>query len=215
MRFGIVAEKVGMSSVFNEKGERVPVTLLKLSDCQIVDKKNVEKHGYNSVVIGVGQKKVSKLSKPLKSYFAKQQISPKTKLKEFRVFNHDGFNVSDVIGVNHFIVGQFVDVTGVSIGKGFAGVMKRHNFRGLEASHGVSISHRSHGSTGGRQDPGRVFKNKKMAGHMGGSKVTTQNLRVVSVDVENGLLILKGNVPGPKGGYVCVKDAVKKIASFV
>lgn len=210
MRTGLITEKIGMSSVFNEKGERCTLTFLRIKDCQVVAQKTLDKDGYNALVVGVKNVKLSKVSKPMKQVFAKALVEPKAKLKEFRISADCFIDVGTNLEVNHFAPGQFVDITGVTIGKGFAGGMKRHNFRGLEASHGVSISHRSHGSTGGRQDPGRVFKNKKMAGHMGATQVTVQNLKIMSVDREQGIIMVSGSVPGSKGSYVYIKDAIKK-----
>jgi len=210
MRTGLVAEKIGMTSMFNDKGERYTLTFLRVEDCQVVGKKTLEKDGYNALVVGIKNKKPSKVSKSLKQIFALAKIEPKAKLKEFRVSEESFVDVGTTLEVDHFDIGQFVDVTGVTIGKGFAGGMKRHNFRGLEASHGVSVSHRSHGSTGGRQDPGKVFKNKKMAGHMGCTQVTIQNLKVIEVDKQQGVIMVSGNVPGSKGSYVYIKDAIKK-----
>jgi large subunit ribosomal protein L3 len=186
---------------------------LHIDNCQVVGQKTIDRDGYNAVVIGAVLKKPYKVSKSMKKVFANAKVEPKTKLKEFRVSEHHMLDVGLELKPSHFEIGQFVDVSGTSIGKGFAGVMKRHNFRGLEASHGVSISHRSHGSTGQCQDPGKVFKGKKMAGHLGDVRVTVQNLKVVDLDIEKGLLIVSGNVPGSKGSYIYVKDAVKKSAS--
>lgn len=210
MRTGLIAEKIGMSSIFNEKGERCTLTFLKMEDCQVLAHRTVEKNGYDALVVGVKKMKPSKVSKPMLKVFANASVEPKEKLKEFRISSGSFIDVGMNLEVSHFAPGQFVDVTGITIGKGFAGGMKRHNFRGLEASHGVSISHRSHGSTGGRQDPGRVFKNKKMAGHMGATQVTVQNLKVMSVDKEQGIIMINGSVPGSKGSYVYIKDAIKK-----
>lgn len=215
MRTGLIAEKIGMSSMFNEKGERRTLTFLKVEDCQVVGQKTEEKHGYSALVLGIKNAKLSKVTKPMKQIFANAKIEPKVKLKEFRISAEQFIDIGSVLEVNHFAIDQFVDVTGVTIGKGFAGGMKRHNFRGLEASHGVSISHRSHGSTGGRQDPGKVFKNKKMAGHMGGTVVTIQNLQIVDIDKEQGIIMVSGNIPGAKGSYVYVRDAIKKTVSVV
>lgn len=209
-RTGIIAEKLGMSSLFNEQGKICPVTLLKVDNCQIIDHRTVEKNGYNAVVLGAANKKPSRESKAMKAVFAASKVEPKKHLKEFRITEDTFIDVGSDIKVDHFKEGQLVDVQGTSLGKGFAGGMKRHNFRGLEATHGVSVSHRSHGSTGGRQDPGRVFKNKKMAGHMGHEKVTMQNLEVVGVDIENSILLIKGGVPGHKGSIVYITDAVKR-----
>ncbi|MCC8369602.1 MAG: 50S ribosomal protein L3 [Rickettsia endosymbiont of Oxypoda opaca] len=210
MRTGIIAQKIGMTSVFNEKGERVTLTLVKVDNCQVVGHKTEEKHGYNAIVIGVKDKKISRVTKPLKQIFANAKVPPKVKLKEFRVSKDNFIDIAANLEVDHFTAGQFIDVSGTTIGKGFAGSMKRHNFRGLEASHGVSISHRSHGSTGGRQDPGKVFKGKKMAGHMGCQKITIQNLKIFGVDKERGVIMISGSIPGSKGSYLCIKDAIKK-----
>lgn len=209
-RTGLIAKKIGMSSMFEENGRRITLTLLKVEDCQVIGSKTLENDGYEAVVVGAVNKKSSRVSKSLKGMFAKSKIEPKAKIKEFRVSKDNLLDVGSELKPGHFVEGQFIDVVGTSIGKGFAGVMKRHNFGGLEATHGVSISHRSHGSTGQCQDPGKVFKNKKMAGQLGNVQVTMQNLKVVKVDDEKGLLIVSGNVPGTKGGYLCVKDAVKK-----
>ena len=210
MRTGLIAEKIGMSSMFNEGGKRHTLTFLKIDDCQVVDQKTQEKNGYNALVIGIKNKKLSKLTKPMREFFAKLKVDAKVKLKEFRVTEDAMIDIGTKLNVDHFEINQYVDITGCSIGKGFAGGMKRWNFAGLEASHGVSVSHRSHGSTGGRQDPGRVFKNKKMAGHLGDKQVTIQNLKIVSVDKERGVIMVSGNVPGSKGSYVYIKDAIKK-----
>ncbi len=210
MRTGLIAKKIGMSSIFNEKGERATVTFLQVEDCQVVGQKTQEKDGYNALVVGVKDKKLSKVTKPMRQVFANANVAPKEKLKEFRISASSFLDVGSALHVDHFVVGQFIDVVGTTIGKGFAGSMKRHNFRGLEASHGVSVSHRSHGSTGGRQDPGKVFKNKKMAGHMGSTRVTIQNLKIADTDIEKGIIIVSGNVPGSKGSYVYIKDAIKK-----
>ncbi len=210
MRTGVIAKKLGMSSMFTEQGERITLTFLQMNDCQVVGHKTMDRDGYSALVLGAEPKKVSKVSKSMKTVFAKAKIEPKAILKEFRVTEANLVEVGTKITPSHYSIGQYIDVSGRSIGKGFAGGMKRHNFRGLEATHGVSISHRSHGSTGQCQDPGKVFKGKKMAGHLGDENVTIQNLRVVEIDEEKGLIIVSGNVPGPKGGYVFVKDAVKK-----
>lgn len=209
-RTGIIAKKVGMSRIFTDTGGDLPVTLLKVEGCQVVALKVKEKDGYTAVVLGAGSKKVKNVTKPLRGFFAKAKVEPKEKLVEFRVKETGLLEVGQEIGAMHYVEGQYVDITAKSKGKGFAGVMKRHNFAGLEASHGVSISHRSHGSTGQRQDPGRVFKGKKMAGHLGDERITTQNIQVVFVDEEEGLIAVCGSVPGPKGGYVLVKDAIKR-----
>jgi large subunit ribosomal protein L3 len=210
MRTGIVAKKVGMSRYFNESGVNVPVTLLHVEDCQVVSIKTAKENGYNAVQIGAGKAKVKNVSKPLRGHFAKAKVEPSAKVVEFRVDENALLTPGQQISVEHYVVGQKIDVAGWTIGKGFAGVMKRHNFRGLEASHGVSVSHRSHGSTGQRQDPGRVFKNKKMAGHMGTVRATVQNIEVVGVDTENSLLIVCGAIPGSKGSFVLVSDAIKQ-----
>jgi large subunit ribosomal protein L3 len=210
MRTGIIARKMGMTRLFGEDGSHVPVTVLKLDNCQVVAVRTAEKDGYSAVQLGVGKAKVKNVGKPMRGHFAKAKVEPKRKLAEFRVAADAVLEVGAEITAGHYVPGQFVDVAGITIGKGFAGVMKRWNFAGLEASHGVSISHRSHGSTGGRQDPGRTFKNKKMAGHFGVERVTTQNLKVVATDLDRGLIMIKGAVPGSEGGYVMVTDAVKR-----
>lgn len=210
MRPGLIAQKIGMSRVFAEDGTDVPVTVLKVDHCQVVAQKTEERDGYNALQLGVGSVKPNRLTKPMRGHFAKANIAPKARLAEFRVADDALVDVGAEITADHFVAGQPVDVTGISIGKGFAGAMKRHNFGGLRASHGVSISHRSHGSTGQCQDPGKVFKGKKMAGHMGAARVTTQNLTVVSTDADRGLLLVKGAVPGPKQGWILIRDAVKK-----
>ncbi|MBF0247103.1 MAG: 50S ribosomal protein L3 [Alphaproteobacteria bacterium] len=212
MRTGLIAQKVGMSRVFMDNGNHVPVTVLKVDNCQVVAHKTEDKDGYTALQLGVGAAKVKRQTKAMRGHFAKAKVEPKKKLVEFRVPADAMVDVGASLAASHFVAGQFVDVTGTSIGKGFAGGMKRHNFGGLRASHGVSISHRSHGSTGQCQDPGKVFKGKKMAGHMGAERVTTLNLEVVSTDDERGLILVKGSVPGSKGGWVLVRDAVKKNA---
>lgn len=212
MRTGLIAQKVGMSRVFKEDGTHVPVTVLKVDNCQVVAHKTEEKDGYTALQLGVGAAKAKRQTKAMRGHFAKAKVEPKKKLVEFRVPADGMVDVGAQLAASHFVNGQFVDVTGTSIGKGFAGSMKRHNFGGLRASHGVSISHRSHGSTGQCQDPGKVFKGKKMAGHMGAERVTTLNLEVVGTDDERGLILVKGAVPGSKGGWVLVRDAVKKAA---
>jgi large subunit ribosomal protein L3 len=209
MRTGVITQKVGMTRLFTADGRHVPVTVLKLDGCQVVAQRTKEKDGYTAVQLGAGLAKVKRVTKAERGHFAKAQVEPKRKVAEFRVSPDNLVDVGAVITAEHFVPGQLVDVSGVTIGKGFAGAMKRHNFRGLEASHGVSISHRSHGSTGNRQDPGETFKNKKMAGHMGQSLVTTQNVEIAKVDVERGLIMIKGAVPGAKGSWVMVRDAVK------
>lgn len=210
MRTGLIAQKVGMSRVFTEIGEHVPVTVLKVDNCQVVAKKTVAVDGYDAVQLGVGTAKVKNVTKPMRGHFAKAKVEPKRKLAEFRVTEDNLLEPGAELSPKHFVTGQYVDITGTSIGKGFAGAMKRHNFAGLEASHGVSISHRSHGSTGQNQDPGRVFKGKKMAGHMGDHQVTTQNLLVMSADEDLGVIMIRGAVPGAKGSYVLISDAVKR-----
>ncbi len=210
MRSGIIAQKVGMSRVFTEDGRSIPVTVLKVENCQVVACKTKEKDGYTAVQLGAGKAKAKRMTKAQRGHFAKAHVEPKRKLAEFRVSEENLLEVGAEITADHFVPGQYVDVTGISIGKGFAGAMKRWNFGGLRASHGVSISHRSHGSTGQCQDPGKVFKGKKMAGHMGARRVTTQNLEVVSTDAERGLILVKGAVPGSRGGWVFVRDAVKR-----
>src|ERR671928_1613517 len=210
MRSGVIAQKVGMTRVFTDAGEHVPVTVLKVDSCQVVAHRTKDKNGYTALQLGVGKAKVKNVSKAERGHFAVAKVEPKRTVVEFRVPEDAIIPVGAEITADHFVVGQFVDVTGTSIGKGFAGPMKRWNFGGLEATHGVSISHRSHGSTGGRQDPGKTFKNKKMAGHLGGERVTTQNLRVVQTDVERGLILVEGAVPGVAGGWIHVRDAVKR-----
>src|SRR5476649_509264 len=210
MRSGIIAQKVGMTRIFTDAGEHVPVTVLKVEGCQVVAHRTQDKNGYTALQLGIGRAKVKNVSKAERARFAVANVEPKLKLAEFRVTEDKLIPVGAEITADHFLVGQFVDVTGVTIGKGFAGPMKRWNFRGLRATHGVSVSHRSHGSTGGRQDPGKTWKNKKMAGHMGTDQVTTQNLRVVQTDVERGLILVEGSVPGHAGGWIAVRDAVKK-----
>ncbi|MBB3972027.1 50S ribosomal protein L3 [Hansschlegelia beijingensis] len=209
MRSGLIAQKLGMTRVFTDAGEHVPVTVLKVDQCQVVGHRTVEAQGYVALQLGAGSRKPKNVTRAERGHFAKVEVEPKRKLVEFRVSEDALIPVGAELTADHFVAGQRVDVTGTSIGKGFAGAMKRHNFGGLRATHGVSISHRSHGSTGGRQDPGKVFKNKKMAGHMGDVRVTTQNLRVVSTDVERGLILVEGAVPGAKGGWILVRDAVK------
>jgi large subunit ribosomal protein L3 len=210
MRTGLIAQKLGMSRVFDEGGAHVPVTVLKIDNCQVVGVRTAEKNGYTAVQLGVGSVKVKNLSKAERGHFAKVKVEPKRKLAEFRVSKDALLEVGVELGANHFVPGQFVDVTGTTIGKGFAGSMKRWNFGGLRATHGVSVSHRSHGSTGNRQDPGRTFPNKKMAGHLGVERVTTPNLKVVSADAERGILLVRGAVPGSEGGFVLIRDAVKR-----
>ena len=210
MRSGIIAKKVGMTRLFMEDGKQVPVTVLQLDKLQVVAQRTPEQHGYSAVQLGTGSIKAKRVSKAMRGHFAAANVEPKRKVAEFRVAPENLINVGEEITADHYFEGQYVDVSGTSIGKGFAGAMKRHNFGGLRASHGVSISHRSHGSTGQCQDPGKVFKGKKMAGHMGAARVTTQNLQVVKTDADRGLIMIKGAVPGAKGGWVTIKDAVKK-----
>jgi len=210
MRSGILAKKVGMTRLFMEDGRQIPVTVLHLENLQVVAQRTAEKDGYSAVQLGAGAAKVKRTSKAMRGHFAAAKVEPKRKLAEFRVSPENLIEVGAELSAEHFVSGQKVDVSGTSIGKGFAGAMKRHNFKGLRASHGVSISHRSHGSTGQCQDPGKVFKGKKMAGHMGAARITTQNLEVVRTDAGRGLVFIKGAVPGSKGGWVTVKDAVKK-----
>ena len=213
MRTGLIAKKLGMSRIFEANGVHVPVTVLSVDGLKVVAVKTVEKDGYTAVQLGTGAIKAKNVSKPMKGHFAKANVEPKKKLGEFRVSEDCQLSVGNELSVEHFVPGQYVDVCATSIGKGFAGVMKRHNFAGLEATHGVSISHRSHGSTGQRQDPGKVFKGKKMAGHMGAERVTVQNLKVVAIDAARGLIMVKGAVPGCENTWVRVTDAVKKTAN--
>ncbi|MEM9843569.1 MAG: 50S ribosomal protein L3 [Pseudomonadota bacterium] len=210
LRSGVIAKKVGMTRLFMEDGKQIPVTVLQLDKLQVVAQRTPEQHGYAAVQLGAGAAKAKRTSQAMRGHFAAAKVEPKRKIAEFRVAPENMIDVGEEITANHYFEGQFVDVSGTSIGKGFAGAMKRHNFGGLRASHGVSISHRSHGSTGQCQEPGRVFKGKKMAGHMGAAKVTTQNLQVVRTDADRGLIMVKGAVPGSKGGWVTIKDAVKK-----
>ena len=210
MRTGVIAQKLGMTRVFDDTGNHIPVTVLKLDGCDVVDQRTIERDGYTALQLGTGAAKPKRVSKAMRGHFAKAKVEPRRKLVEFRVADDALLDIGTRISVEHFVSGQFVDVTGTSIGKGFAGAMKRHHFKGLRATHGVSISHRSHGSTGQCQDPGKVFKGKKMAGHMGAERVTTQNLRVVNTDGDEGLILIEGSVPGSKGGYVLVRDAIKR-----
>lgn len=210
MRSGVIAQKVGMTRIFTETGEHVPVTVLRIDQCKVVAHRTDEKNGYTALQLGAGRAKVKNVSRAERGHFAVAKVEPCRKLVEFRVSPENLIDVGAEITADHFVEGQLVDVTGTSIGRGFAGSMKRHNFGGLRASHGVSISHRSHGSTGQRQDPGKVFKGKKMAGHMGDVRTTTQNLKVVKTDAELGLIMIKGAVPGAKGGWVLLRDAVKR-----
>ncbi len=210
MRSGIIAKKLGMTRLFLEDGKQVPVTVLHLDNLQVVAQRTADKDGYTAVQLGAGAAKAKRTSAAMRGHFAKAKVEPKRKVAEFRVTDDCMIDVGEEITADHYFPGQFVDIAGTSIGKGFAGAMKRHNFGGLRASHGVSVSHRSHGSTGQCQDPGKVFKGKKMAGHLGAVRVTTQNLQVIRTDADRGLIMVKGAVPGSKGGWVTVKDAVKK-----
>ena len=210
LRSGVIAKKVGMTRLFMEDGKQIPVTVLQLDKLQVVAQRTAESHGYSAVQLGAGTAKVKRTTKAMRGHFAAAKVEPKRKIAEFRVAPENMIDVGEEITANHYFEGQFVDVSGTSIGKGFQGGMKRHNFGGLRASHGVSISHRAHGSTGQCQDPGKVFKGKKMAGHMGAARVPTQNLQVVKTDADRGLIMVKGAVPGSKGGWVTIKDAVKK-----
>ena len=209
MRTGLIARKVGMTRVFGGEGEHIPVTVMQIDGCQVIGQRTKEKHGYTALQLGVGAAKAKRMTKADRGQFAKANVEPKQKLVEFRVDDDCLVDIGAELSAAHFLVGQKVDVTGTTIGKGFAGAMKRHNFGGLRATHGVSVTHRSHGSTGQRQDPGRVFKNKKMAGHMGDVRCTTQNVEVVRIDEDRGLIMLKGAIPGPKGGWVEIRDAVR------
>jgi large subunit ribosomal protein L3 len=210
MRSGVIAQKVGMTRIFDDGGAHVPVTVLRVENCQVVAQRVSETNGYCALQLGAGKAKVKNVSRAERGHFAVASVEPKRKVAEFRVSPENLIDVGAEITADHFVEGQFVDASGISIGKGFAGPMKRHNFRGLEATHGVSVSHRAHGSTGQMQDPGRVFKGKKMAGQLGNERVTTQNLKVVKVDRERGLIMIGGSVPGAKGGWVMLRDAVKK-----
>ncbi|NCQ25524.1 MAG: 50S ribosomal protein L3 [Rhodobacteraceae bacterium CG17_big_fil_post_rev_8_21_14_2_50_63_15] len=210
LRSGVIAKKVGMTRLFMDDGRQVPVTVLQLDNLQVVAQRTPEKDGYSAVQLGAGTAKAKRTSQAMRGHFAAARVEPKRKIAEFRVAPENLIGVGEEITADHYFAGQFVDVSGTTIGKGFAGAMKRHNFGGLRASHGVSVSHRSHGSTGQCQDPGKVFKGKKMAGHMGAARVTTQNLQVVRTDADRGLIMIKGAVPGSKGGWVTIKDAVKK-----
>lgn len=212
MRSGVIAKKLGMTRLFLENGTQVPVTVLQLDKLQVVAQRTADKDGYTAVQLGAGTAKAKRTTAAQRGHFAKANVEPKRKIAEFRVTPDCLIDVGAEITADHYLAGQFVDIAGTSIGKGFAGAMKRHNFGGLRASHGVSVSHRSHGSTGQCQDPGKVFKGKKMAGHLGSVRVTTQNLQVVRTDADRGLIMVKGAVPGSKGGWVTIKDAVKKAA---
>ena len=210
MRSGVIAQKIGMTRVFTDAGEQVGVTVLKLDNLQVVAQRTAEKNGYTAVQLGAGLRKVKNTPKALRGHFARAEVEPKREVAEFRVTPENLIDVGAELTADHFVVGQFVDVTGTSIGRGFQGVIKRHHFGGGRATHGNSVSHRTHGSTGQRQDPGKVFKGKKMAGHMGDVRVTTQNPKVVKTDVARGLIMVSGAVPGAKGGWIYVRDAVKR-----
>ncbi len=212
MRTGLIAQKLGMTRQFSEAGDHNPVTVLKVDNCQVVAVRTAEKDGYTAVQLGVGKAKVKNVSQAMRGHYAKAKVEPKAKLVEFRVTPDALLEVGAEVTAAHFVAGQFVDVVGTTKGRGFSGVMRRHNFGGLRATHGVSVSHRSHGSTGQRQDPGKVFKNKKMAGHYGGDRVPTQNLKIIAADAEEGLILVAGAVPGFDGAYVLVKDAAKRPA---
>ncbi|HSF92725.1 MAG TPA: 50S ribosomal protein L3 [Paracoccaceae bacterium] len=212
MRSGVIAKKLGMTRLFMEDGRQIPVTVLQMENVQVVAQRTGDKDGYTAVQLGAGAAKAKRTSQAMRGHFAAAKVEPKRKMAEFRVSEDNLIEVGSEITADHYLEGQYVDIAGTSIGKGFAGAMKRHNFGGLRASHGVSVSHRSHGSTGQCQEPGRVFKGKKMAGHMGSARVTTQNLQIVKTDADRGLIMVKGAVPGSKGGWVTIKDAVKKAA---
>ncbi|WP_020401308.1 50S ribosomal protein L3 [Kordiimonas gwangyangensis] len=212
MRTGLIAKKLGMTRIFNDAGHHVPVTVLQLDGCQVVAQRTTEKDGYTALQLGAGARKVKNVSKAQRGHFAKAQVEPKAKVAEFRVSEDALVEVGAELTADHFLVGQRVDVVGTSKGKGFAGAMKRHNFGGLRASHGVSISHRSHGSTGQCQDPGRVFKGKKMAGHLGDVRKTVQSVEIIETRVEDGLILVKGGIPGAKESWVLISDAAKKAA---
>ena len=209
MRTGVIAKKMGMTRLFQDDGRHVPVTVLALENCQVVSTRTADRDGYVAVQLGAGTKKAKNTTKPERGHFGKAEVEPKAKVVEFRVSEDALLTAGETISADHFIAGQLVDITGHTVGKGFQGAMKRWNFGGMRATHGVSVSHRSHGSTGQRQDPGKVFKGKKMAGHMGDRQRTQQNLEVVSTDVERGLIFVKGSVPGHKGSWLTVKDSVK------
>lgn len=209
MRTGVIAKKLGMTRIYREDGTNIPVTVMQIDNCQVVSQRLTEKDGYSAVQLGAGTAKVKRTTKAMRGHFAKANVEPKRKLAEFRISEDNMIDIGAELSAEHYVEGQKVDVTGTSIGKGFAGAMKRHNFGGLRATHGVSISHRSHGSTGQCQDPGKVFKGKKMAGHMGDVRVTTQNLEIVRTDTKRNLVMVKGAVPGSKGGWCLIKDAVK------
>ncbi len=210
MRTGLLAKKIGMSGIYDEKGLFIPVTVLEVKDCVVLSHKTLEKNGYNAIELGIGKAKPKNVAKPQLEVYKKLNLDPVVKSTEFRIDESNFVEVGKFLSVNHFVEQQFVDISGVSIGKGFAGVVKRHNFSTLDATHGVSLTHRSHGSTGNRQDPGKVFKGKKMAGHLGVDNVTVQNLKVVGIDEEHNLILIKGAVPGYEGSFVKIKDSVKK-----
>ena len=209
MRCGVVARKLGMSRIFSDDGEHIPVTILRIEDVEVLAIKSIDKDGYTAVQLGFANKKSKNISKPLRGVFAKAKSEPKEKVVEFRVSENAVLKIGDKLGVNHFVAGQKVDAVGISKGKGFSGAMKRHNFGGMQASHGVSISHRSHGSTGNSQDPGRTWKGKKMAGQYGNVRITTQNLKVVKLLEDDDLILIQGSVPGSKNGVVLLRDAIK------
>ena len=211
MRSGLIVKKVGMTRLYLEDGTHVPVTVLRLKDCQVIANQSLDKNGYSSITLATGEAKPKNTNKSQREAFAKIKVTPKQKQMEFRVSEDNMLPIGSELGANHFVVGQYVDATGITIGKGFAGAMKRHNFSGLRASHGVSISHRAHGSTGQNQDPGKVFKGKKMAGHMGDKNRTMQNIEIIRTDEENNLIYLKGSIPGSKNTEILVKKAVKNI----
>ena len=212
MRSGVIAKKLGMTRLFLEDGQQIPVTVLQMENVQVVAQRTSDRDGYTAVQLGAGTAKAKRTSQGMRGHFAAAKVEPKRKIAEFRVSADNLIEVGAEITADHYLEGQYVDIAGTSIGKGFAGAMKRHNFKGLRATHGVSVSHRSHGSTGQCQDPGKVFKGKKMAGHMGAVRVTTQNLQVMKTDADRGLIMIKGAVPGSRGGWVTIKDAVKKAA---
>ncbi len=212
MRSGVIAKKLGMTRLFLEDGQQIPVTVLQMENVQVVAQRTGDRDGYTAVQLGAGAAKAKRTSQGMRGHFAAAKVEPKRKIAEFRVSADNLIGVGEEITADHYLEGQYVDIAGTSIGKGFQGAMKRHNFKGLRATHGVSVSHRSHGSTGQCQDPGKVFKGKKMAGHMGAVRVTTQNLQVMKTDADRGLIMIKGAVPGSKGGWVTIKDAVKKAA---
>jgi large subunit ribosomal protein L3 len=209
MRCGVIVRKLGMSRVFNDKGEHIPVTVLRLEDAEVLSTKTIEKDGYTAIQLGFHNKKLKHTNKPMRGVFAKSKLEPKEKVAEFRVSKEALLKVGDKLSVNHYVTGQKVDVVGISQGKGFAGSMKRHNFGGMQASHGVSISHRAHGSTGNSQDPGRTWKGKKMAGQYGNVRITTQNLTIVKLIENENLILVQGSVPGSKNSVVMLKDAIK------